>query len=97
MPRFIVVDSRTEAFYGDTASLAGREIASATDAACLFDRERGRAPRGFGLVRKGSPSASLDVYRVRGGEAPENPCEGGTLDLYLGHADHDVSLVTYNS
>ena len=101
MPRYVVVESRSGKPYGDTArhGAEGAAVTGPTEAAFLIDRAKGRSPRSFGMVRQGSPSAALDVYRI----ADDAPLPGGepddieTMDAVARYGVFETSLVTYNS
>jgi hypothetical protein len=102
MPRFILICSVTKRPYGDTARLDARpeDVTSAAHAACLLDRAKGRAQRGFGQVRLGSPGASLDAYLIEDGvvaHKTDRPNEADMLRLVESKGTFVTSLVGYNS
>ena len=99
MARFIVIEKATGGVYGDTARFgrAGDVVAPA-DAVCLFDRQAGRPPRGFGYVSTESAAASYDVYEVPWpGSGVATSSEAEARDLVRERGSLVTALVTYNS
>lgn len=99
MTRFIAVERGTGRVYGDTARFGSAgNVVSPADAVCLFDRQAGRAARGFGYVKPDSNSAHYDVYeipRTAPGKAAASDAEAQAL--VRKHGSLVTSLVTYNS
>jgi len=99
MARFIAIEKITGRVYGDTARFGpAGYVASPADAVCLFDRQLGRAPRGFGHVGPTSRAASYDVYSIERSDS-DRPTANDTEAHALVHAHGSwvVGLVTYNS
>jgi hypothetical protein len=99
MARFIVIDRGTGRVYGDTARFGSAgDVVSPVDAVCLFDRQSGRASRGFGHVGAQSESASYDVYEI-----PRSSPDGATATeaeaqaLVREQGALVAALITYNS
>ena len=99
MARFIVIDRGSGRVYGDTARFGSAgDVVSPADAVYLFDRQLGRAIRGFGYVGPRSDSASYDVYEI-----PQPIPHGATASEAEAHAlvrEHGslvAALVAYNS
>lgn len=98
MPRFILLNSHDGSVHGDTARHGAEgDVSSATDAAFLLDRKAGRAPRGFGTVRKGSRDATLDAYRIDAAPGQPGPDDAGALETVRAHGTYVTSLIGYNS
>ena len=99
MARFIVIDKGTGGVYGDTARFGPvGNVSAPADAVCLFDRQAGRAPRGFGYVSTDSTAASYDVYEVpRSGPGGGTTSEAEAHDLVGAHGSLVTALVAYNS
>ncbi|WP_336489379.1 hypothetical protein [Methylobacterium nigriterrae] len=99
MARFIVVDRGTGRVYGDTARFSGDgKVVSPADAVSLFDRQVGRAPRGFGYVKPDSGCASYDVYEIPpSSSASATVSEREAQTLIREHGSLVAALVTYNS
>ena len=99
MPRFIAIEKVTGRVYGDTARFGQAGNVGSPDAAVLlFDRQLGRAPRGFGRVGPTSTDASYDVYEIgRSGSERATASEAEARDLVHAHGSWVAALVTYNS
>ncbi|GJD93634.1 hypothetical protein [Methylobacterium iners] len=99
MARFIAIEKGTGRVYGDTARFGqAGNVGSPVDAVFLFDRQHGRAPRGFGHVGRTSPSASYDVYEIEpSGSSRATVSESDAQALVDEHGTWAAALVTYNS
>ena len=98
MPRYVLADSQTGRFHGDTGRIAGIDPGSPFDAALALDRAMGRAPRGYGRARAESRDATLDVYLLGaspslGAGASDDEC----LDYARQHGTHVATLISYLS
>ncbi|WP_147029188.1 hypothetical protein [Methylobacterium oxalidis] len=99
MARFVAIERGTGRIYGDTARFGSAgNVVSPADAVCLFDRQAGRAARGFGYVKADSTAAHYDVYEIPR-FAPESvtASEAEAQALVREHGSLVTSLVTYNS
>ena len=97
MPRFIAVERVTGRVYGDTARFGqAGNVSSPEDAVFLFDRQLGRAPRGFGLASPTGTAASYDVYEIPP-SSPATTSEAEAEALVQEHGSWVVALISYNS
>ncbi len=99
MARFIAIERVTGRIYGDTARLGSvGNVVSPADAVCLFDRQVGRATRGFGYVKPDSDAAQYDVYEIRAvASADVSASDADARATVREHGSLAASLVTYNS
>lgn len=98
MPRFILLSSHDGSVYGDTARYGGDgDVPSPTTAAFLVDRKAGRAPRGFGTVRKDSRDATLDVYRIDATPVRPSHDDAEALEVVRRQGTYVTSLIGFNS
>ncbi len=99
MARFIAIERETGRVYGDTGRFGSvGNVISPADAVCLFDRQVGRAMRGFGYVKADSDAAQYDVYEIRASEPGQaSATDADARATVRTHGALAASLVTYNT
>lgn len=98
MPRYVLADSQSGRFHGDTGRMSEADPGTAVDAAIALDQAMGRAPRGYGRARKDSVDATLDVYQIDPSSGLKTSASDDECVAHARrHGTHVATLISYIS